>query len=86
MDDHYPTGDPAEIKHESMMEKIVKLDIQYYFGYIERRYTDKMIEIFDDCLRALSQQHSIIRQFDAINTDEIGEAVQRYLVPILYTL
>ena len=60
------------------MEQIVRLDIQYWFGYINRGYTDQMIEIFDESLQALSQQHLIIRQFDAMNCDEIGEAVQRY--------
>ena len=55
----------------------MKLDIQYYFGYICKRSTDKMIEIFDDCLQTLSQQYSMITQFDAMNCDEIGEAVQR---------
>lgn len=78
MGDSYADGDPAGISHESMMEQIVKLDIQYYFGYINRRYTDQMIEIFDDCLQTLSQQRLIIRQFDAMKCDEIGEAVQRY--------
>ncbi len=59
------------------MERIWKLDIQYYFGYICKSDTDKMIGIFDDCLQALSQQYLMIRQFDAMKCDEIGEAVQR---------
>ncbi len=75
--DSYPSGDRDGITHENMMERIWKLDIQYYFGYICKSDTDKMIGIFDDCLQALSQQHLMIRQFDAMNCDEIGEAVQR---------
>ncbi len=75
--DSHPKGDPHGITHESMMERIFNLDIQYYFGYIEKSLTDKMIGIFDDCLQALSEQHLMIRQFDAMNCDEIGEAVQR---------
>ena len=27
--DHYPNGDPAGISYESMMQQVVRLDIQY---------------------------------------------------------
>ena len=76
--DTYPSGDPAGISHESMMEQVARLDIQYWFGYINRQYTDQMIGIFNDSLRMKSKQRLIIRQFDAINADEVGEAVERY--------
>ncbi len=59
------------------MEQILQLDIQYFFGYIRKRLTDQMIGIFDDYLQALSEQRLMIRQFDAMKCDEIGEAVQR---------
>ena len=74
--DNFPNGDPV-ITHESMMEQVLRLDIQYWFGYIEKRYTDRMIEIFDDFLQTQSQQRLMICQFDAKNCDAIGEAVQR---------
>lgn len=77
VDDDYPNGDPNGISHKSMMEQVVELDIQYWFGYIHKGRTDKMIDIFDECLQALSQQRLIIRQFNAMKCDELGEAVQR---------
>ena len=55
----------------------MRLDIQYWFGYINKSYTDQMIKIFNDSLRMKSKQRLIIRQFDAINSDEVGEAVER---------
>ena len=75
--DSYPFGDPAGISHESMMEQVVRLDIQYWFGYINKAYTDQMIGIFNDSLRLKSKQRLIIRQFDAINSAEVGEAVEK---------
>ena len=76
--DNYPDGDP-DISHESMMEEIVRLDIQYWFGYIRKEATNKMVKIFDEYLQNISQQHLIIRQFDAKDCDKLGEAVQRYV-------
>lgn len=53
------------------------LDIQYWFGYINRLYTDKMIEVFNESLRTLSKQHLLIRQFDAMKSSEVGQAVTK---------
>ncbi len=76
--DSFPAGDPAGISHESMMAQLVRLDIQYWFGYINKSYTDKMIGMFNESLSEQSQQRLIIRQFDAMKCHEIGDAVQRY--------
>lgn len=76
--DDYPEGDPNGISHESLMQHVVKLDIHYWFGYIRKTSTDKMISIFNECLKDLSGQRLIIRQFDAVKPDGIGEAVKRY--------
>ena len=80
MGDSYPTGDPAGLSHEGMMAQVVKLDIQYWFGYIQKCNTDKMIEIFNESLRRLSEQRLLIRQFDAIQPSEVSEAVHRFVV------
>ena len=77
MDDTYRSGDPAGISHETMMKKVVDLDIQYWFGYINRSDTDKMIQVFNDSLCLLSRQRLLIRQFDAMNSTEVGQAVIR---------
>jgi hypothetical protein len=75
--DKYPSGDPAGISHKSMMQEVVRLDIQYWFGYISKLYTDQMISIFNDCLKELSDHRLMIRQFDAVQPSEVGEAVER---------
>ena len=59
------------------MQQVVRLDIQYWFGYINKQLTDQMIRIFSECLKQLSDQRLIIRQFDAIQPTEVGEAVKR---------
>jgi len=60
-----------------MMQKVVDLDIQYWFGYINKQYTDKMIGVFNATLSILSKQKLLIRQFDANQPSEVGLAVQR---------
>ena len=75
--DSYPDGDPAGISHESMMAEVVRLDIQYWFGYINKSFTDQMIRIFNESLRRQSDQCLLIRQFDAIKPTVISEAIQR---------
>ena len=81
--DNHPNGDPGGISHETMMEHIVRLDIQYWFGYINKEATNKMVDIFDEYLQKLSQQRLIIRQFNAKDCDKLGEAVQRYDISII---
>ena len=75
--DSYPNGDPAKISHESMMAEVVRLDIQYWFGYVNKSYTDQMIKIFNESLQRQSKKHLLIRQFDAINPKMLREAIQR---------
>ena len=81
--DSYPGGDPAGISHESMMAEVVRLDIQYWFGYINKQYTDQMIGIFNESLRRQSDQRLLIRQFDAVQPREVSEAVHRSVYYIL---
>lgn len=73
--DNYQAGDPAGISHDSMMAEVVKLDLQYWFGYIKRADTDKMIGVFNESLRRQSDQRLLIRQFDAIQPAEVSKAV-----------
>lgn len=61
------------------MELINRLEIQYWFGYIKRIYTDQMIGIFNDSLRVLSGQRLVIRQFDAMQPQQVGQAVEKYV-------
>ena len=75
--DSFPDGDPTGISHESMMAEVVRLDVQYWFGYIHKSLTDKMIEVFNESLQRQSDQRLLIRQFDAVNPTAISEAIQR---------
>ena len=59
------------------MREVVKLNIQYWFGYINKSITDKMIGIFNDSLKRLSDHQLLIRQFEAISSIQVGEAVHR---------
>ena len=77
VDDTYPNGDPAGITHEQMMQEVSRLGIQYWFGYINQAYTDKMIDIFNNSLKQLSSQRLIIRQFDAQEAQQIADAVHK---------
>ena len=76
-EDYYPEGDPDGISHESMMEQVAKMEIQYWFGYINRSATEKMIGVFDNCLRTLSSDRSIIRQLNAMESKDIGTEILR---------
>ena len=77
VNDSYPNGDPAGISHESMMAKVARLDVQYWFGYINRSNTDKMIDVFNNSLKSESGQRLIIRQVDATKPDELTSAIHK---------
>ena len=75
--DSYPNGDPAGISHEDMMQKVAQNHVQYWFGYINKEYTDKMVSVFNESLCRLSSQCLMIRQFDAREPQEVGTAVHK---------
>ena len=75
--DSYPSGDPAGITHDQMMSEVVRLDIQYWFGFIQRGNTDKMIDVFNDSLKSKSDHRLIIRQFEAVQYQQLGDAVHK---------
>ena len=77
IDDNSPNGDRDGITHEHMMARVKDLEVDYWFGYINRQYTDKMISIFNECLQRISNQRLLIRQFDAIQPTEVKAAVGR---------
>lgn len=59
------------------MNQVVHLNIQYWFGYINRSSTDQMIGIFNDYLKRKSDQRLIIRQVDATDPEELASTVQK---------
>jgi len=52
--DSHKSGDPAGISHVQMMEKLVEHDIQYWFGFTNSDLTNKMISVFNESLKQLS--------------------------------
>ena len=68
------------------MAEVVRLDIQYWFGYINKPLTDQMIKIFNESLQRQSDQRLLIRQFDAIQPREVSEAVHRSVYTVCSTL
>lgn len=56
-----------------MMQLVVTNDIHYWFGYIQKSSTDKMISVFNDSLQRLSDHRLVIRQVDATNTEQLAE-------------
>ena len=71
--DTYPNGDPAGISHDKMMQLVVNNNVHYWFGYIQKQYTDKMISVFNESLQRLSDNRLTIRQVDATNTEQLAD-------------
>ena len=82
--DTYPNGDPAGISHDHMMEEVARREVQYWFGYVNKDITDKMISVFNESLRRQSSNHLMIRQFDAIQSSELGEGVHNAVTSSVY--
>ena len=84
MSDNYPNGDREGITHEQMMANVKDREVDYWFGYINRGNTDKMISIFNDCLQRVSNQRLLIRQFDAMQPTEVRASVHRSVSASIY--
>ena len=69
--DNYPEGDPAHISHNDIMERMAELQIQYWFGYIRKNLTDKMVDVLSNSLLKFSERELIIQQFDAREPKQI---------------
>ena len=54
------------------MAEVARQEIRYWFGYINKSITDKMVDIFDDSLCEVSQHRLRIRQFDAMQPSKVG--------------
>ena len=69
---------------ERLMDQVVKLDIQYWFGYIDKKSTDGMIGTFNDHLKQMSNQRRLIRQFDALDPNSIEDALKRFALHFMH--
>ncbi|EFA77643.1 hypothetical protein PPL_12250 [Heterostelium album PN500] len=63
--DNYPDGDPNGITLDTLMNDIISLDINYFFGHIVKPTTSKMIDIFNQRLVTLSENMKSINTFDS---------------------
>ena len=70
--DSHPDGDPSNNPTE-LLEKLHSKQIQYYFGYITKQATDKMISEFNGILFSLSEESNYIKQLDATNPESVNE-------------
>ena len=59
------------------MREVAQKEIQYWFGYINKASTDKMISIFNDSLKEHSKQTLLLRQFEAVQPEQIRDAVHK---------
>ena len=84
MDDGHPHGDRDGITHQQMMAKVRDLEVDYWFGYILRQNTDRMISIFSDYLQQISNQRLLIRQFDAMQPAEVRASIHRSVSASIY--
>lgn len=83
--DDYPEGDPAHLNEWELMNTVEKLDIQYWFGYIHRDKTDKMIQVFNEALRRVSGDKMMIEQFDAHDSKTLMDLVYKSICSSIST-
>ena len=75
--DSYPQGDPRGLQLDDLMKQLAEKEISYYFGYIKKEETNKMIKAFDASLQAQSSKMYSIKQFDASDPTSLLEGVFR---------
>ena len=73
--DNYPEGDPAGLQLGDLMKQIAEKEISYYFGYIKKDATGKMIKAFNSSLETQSNGTHSIKQFDASDPSYLLEGV-----------
>ena len=73
--DSYPRGDPAGLQLDDLMKQLAEKEILYYFGYIKKNATGKMIKAFDSALQTQSNGMYSIQQFDVSDPTNLLEGV-----------
>lgn len=77
VNDDHPQGDPAGLQLDHLMKQFAQKEITYYFGYIKKASTLKMITAFNSLLKSLSRNIHSIQQFDANDPNKLLEGVFR---------
>ena len=73
--DSYTGGDPADLQLDDLMKQLAEKEVLYYFGYIEKDVTSKMIKAFDSSLQTQSNGIYSIQQFDVSDPNSLLEGV-----------
>ena len=73
--DYHPRGDPAGLQLDDLMKQLAEKEISYYFGYIKKDATGKMIEVFASALQTQSNGLASIKQFDVSDPTYLLEGV-----------
>lgn len=73
--DSYPQGDPAGLQLDDLMKQLAEKDIMYYFGYIKKDTTSKMVKVFNTSLHMQSNNIYSIKQFDVSDPTSLLEGV-----------
>ena len=73
--DSYPEGDPADLQLDHLMKQLAEKEILYYFGYIKKDDTSKMIKAFNSSLQTQSNGIYSIQQFDVSDPSNLLEGV-----------
>ena len=77
--DKYPDGDPGKLNLDILMEKLVRREIIYHFGYIDNDATSLMIDKFNKSLMTQASMTSMIRVFDASKLSAIDKVVYKLI-------
>jgi hypothetical protein len=62
--------------HEARLSRLAQQNVFYYFGYINKEYTDKMINVFNEYWSREFRQHQPIEQFDVKDPKSLFECVK----------
>ena len=69
-----------------MMAEVVRLDIQYFFGYINKDLTDKMIDVFNNSLQRQSSRRLMICKVEATKPEQIIDTVYKSVTASVYAV
>ncbi len=72
-----PSGDPGLRDLNEIMTEFYRNEIYYYFGYINKKSTEKMVQQFDKVLLERGGREMTIQTFDAQHPHLMDEAVYR---------
>ena len=73
--DDYPNGDPGGHKLDDLMQRLINEEISYFFAYIEKTDTQKMIKVFNASLQSLNNHFPLIKIFNLKETRSLIDGI-----------